>query len=613
MARPEAEVRVPELLRALAALDGLLDASPTAELVTQAPGDVAPRIRAVADALGLDRFDEWLLLTALAPELDARYQRATVQDALALLCSTPAARLSGARHLQPGAPLMRERALELVGRERPAPARELVLDEGVFAFLLEQPIDPRLAGCRLAWPSHTLAGLALEPETMERLLRVARAARAGDPLRVVFHGPPGSGRRAAADALAAELGARLLTAPAGAVEATGLAALAREARLRDAVLFVEWTAGDEPPPPSPGDPPRFVLACERPPRAQPGVRTVGFPIPSHERRQAAWQRATGLPAAELAEVAARFRLTQGEIAAAAEIARDLAAGGDGPVGRPELFAAARARCGRILSDHARRIEPRFDWSDVVLPDDALSQLRELCAQAAYRHVVHEDWGFDAKLGKGVTALFSGASGTGKTMAAEVLAHELGLDLYAIDLSQLVSKYIGETEKNLHRIFEEAAATSAILFFDEADALFGKRSEVKDAHDRYANVEISYLLQKMEEFEGIVILASNLRQNIDAAFLRRLQHIVEFPLPDAEQRRQIWRGVFPAAAPLAPDVDLGVLARELDLTGGSIRSVAVGAAFAAARDGRVIRRTHLAHAARREYSKLGRPWEEPAWA
>jgi DNA polymerase III delta prime subunit len=612
MGGPEPELRVPELLRALALLDGLRDPSPAAGLVAQAPGDVAPRIRAVADALGLDRFDEWLLLSALAPELDARYERPTGQAALSLLCATPEARLAGGRRLLPGAPLYREGVLQPAGRERPAPARELVLDEGVLAFLLEQPIDPRLAGCRLAWPSHTLAALALEAETSGRLQRLARAARAGEPLCAVFHGPPGSGRRAAADALAAELGAPLLTAPAGTVDALGLPPLAREARLRGAVLFVEWTA-DEEPPPAPASLHRFVLACGRAPRAQPGVRAIAFPVPSHERRLAAWRGATGLPEAELTEVAARFRLTQGEIAAAADIAGDLAAASDRPIGRDELFAAARARCGRILSDHAHRIEPRFDWSDVVLPDDVLAQLRELCSQAAYRHVVHEDWGFDAKLGKGLTALFSGASGTGKTMAAEVLAHELGLDLYAIDLSQLVSKYIGETEKNLHRIFEEAAATSAILFFDEADALFGKRSEVKEAHDRYANVEISYLLQKMEEFEGIVILASNLRQNIDAAFLRRLQHIVEFPLPDAEHRRRIWQGVFPAAAPLAPDVDLALLARELDLTGGSIRSVAVGAAFAAAADGRVIGRAHLAHAARREYAKLGRPWEEPAWA
>jgi SpoVK/Ycf46/Vps4 family AAA+-type ATPase len=209
----------------------------------------------------------------------------------------------------------------------------------------------------------------------------------------------------------------------------------------------------------------------------------------------------------------------------------------------------------------------------------------------------------------LNALFSGPPGTGKTMAAEVIAKELQLDLYQIDLSQVVSKYIGETEKNLHRIFAEAQSSNAILFFDEADALFGKRSEVKDAHDRYANIEIGYLLQKMEEYEGIAILATNLRQHLDEAFTRRMQFIVEFPFPDEESRRRIWQVTFPVETPMAAEVDFSLLAREIKLAGGNIKNIGLAAAFYAASDGGVVGLQHLVQAARREFQKLGRTWNE----
>jgi SpoVK/Ycf46/Vps4 family AAA+-type ATPase len=234
-------------------------------------------------------------------------------------------------------------------------------------------------------------------------------------------------------------------------------------------------------------------------------------------------------------------------------------------------------------------------------------LREICVQVRHRRTVLETWGFDKHLamGKGVNVLFAGQSGTGKTMAAEIIAADLGLELYKVDLSGMVSKYIGETEKNLDKVFTAAREANAILFFDEADALFGKRSEVKDAHDRYANIEVGYLLQKMEEYDGIVILASNLRKNLDDAFVRRLHVAIDFPFPEEPDRRRIWRKVFPADAPLGPDVDLDHLAKQFKLAGGNIRNIALLSAYLAAEDGEVIGMNQIVRAIKREYQKLGK--------
>jgi SpoVK/Ycf46/Vps4 family AAA+-type ATPase len=249
----------------------------------------------------------------------------------------------------------------------------------------------------------------------------------------------------------------------------------------------------------------------------------------------------------------------------------------------------------------------YVWGDLILPAAQMDVLKNICSQVRYKYVVYEEWGFAKKLsrGKGVNILFSGPPGTGKTMAAEVIANELGLELYKIDLSAVVSKYIGETEKNLQAIFDGAYLSNAILFFDEADALFGKRSEVKDAHDRYANIEISYLLQKMEEYDGVVVLATNLKNNIDEAFARRVGTWVEFVFPEVSLRERIWETIFPKDMPIQKNIDFSFLARKFQLAGGNIKNIAVASAFLAAEKAQAVGMEHIIPSVKRELAKLGK--------
>ena len=264
---------------------------------------------------------------------------------------------------------------------------------------------------------------------------------------------------------------------------------------------------------------------------------------------------------------------------------------------------------RGLDDLAQRIASPASWDDLVLPEAQRGILREIAMHVRQRTKVYQHWGFAGKgeRGLGISALFAGASGTGKTMAAEVLANELRLDLYRIDLSSVVSKYIGETEKNLRRVFDAAEAGGSILLFDEADALFGKRSEVKDSHDRYANIEVGYLLQRMEAYRGLAILTTNLKNSLDTAFMRRIRFVVHFPFPDAAQRAEIWRRVFPKTTPTS-GLNVESLAR-LNVAGGNIRNIALNAAFLAADADEPVCGAHVLRAARAEYAKLEKPLTE----
>jgi hypothetical protein len=318
------------------------------------------------------------------------------------------------------------------------------------------------------------------------------------------------------------------------------------------------------------------------------------------------ERVTGLGAVRH-EPAAVFQLSPEQVERAARTAHQQALLAGGPLTAAHLLHGARAQNTSGLERLARRIEPGVGWDDLVLPPPVSARLRELAARARHRDRVLGDWNMrpGGGRGRGVMALFAGDSGTGKTMSAEVIAGALGLDLYTVDLATVVDKYVGETEKNLERIFTEAAGVNAVLLFDEADAVFGKRSEVKDAHDRYANVESAYLLQRMESFDGLAVLATNLRANLDEAFTRRLDLVVDFPLPEAEQRVALWDRCLGPAVPRGDDLDLAFCGRAFELAGGDIRSAAVTAAYLAAEAGHGVGMRELVAAVGREYRKLGR--------
>ncbi|MBT0665987.1 ATP-binding protein [Geobacter pelophilus] len=623
-------------------------------------GSELPLCRIAAE-FGLSPFEVGALVICLAPEVDSRYQRLygylhdditrqlpTPGLILNLLSASPDEKLAGRKAFSADSPLFRHRLLSHVASPDDAGhsslSRPLRIDGRIAAFLLGgEGLDERISGfAKLCRDDHNLDLITLVQAEQKRLHKyVWRHSRRkqgnGRGLVLYFHGPEGTGRSAMAKGICHDLGIPLLAVDIARMPSSesafqeAVAAILREALLQSAGLcldnfdllltddadrrrlscLVEALGNVSQPAFILGNSPLKVVGMFR------GAHflSVEFPTPDLGQRKDFWSRegAKGLRVAagvDYGALAGRFRFTPGQIRHAVTAAADLA-GWQHPespqITEDDLYTACRRHSNPKLSELACKIVPKYGWDDLVLPPDRISQLEELCRHSKYRHVVYGEWGFDRKLsyGKGLSALFTGPPGTGKTMAAEVIANDLQLDLYKIDLSQVVSKYIGETEKNLDRIFTEATTGNAILFFDEADALFGKRSEVKDAHDRYANIETGYLLQKMEEYEGIAILATNLRGNMDEAFVRRIQFIVEFPFPQEQERLAIWQKIWPEDVPRGELLDLELIARRFEIAGGNIRNIAISAAFLAAGEGGGVAMTHLMQATRREYQKIGK--------
>lgn len=595
-----------------------------------------PALLTIARQLQLTPFESDLLLLCAAVELDpafgvlcaaalgARAERAQPTFGLAL-GALPGGHWSA---LTPTAPLRRLHLIELGagGGLTDAPLRieERVLHAVVGVDYLDERLATVVAPAEERTPE-VASQRALADELAALLAPGGRDA----PVPVVqLLGKDASAKLEVASAAARSGGRRLATLSARALPAaTGdLAALARlwnrEAVLGGHLLLVDCDRG------GPGDGaavhrfidrlavPVLIAARERLRDLVRPALVLDVPRPTAREQHALWagglarqvERGPEEPPAAREELASRLAAHFDLGASAVEAACASAAGrvARGEPLRGALWTAARAQARARLDDLAQRIEARAGWRDLVLPAPQLAILRQVSVHARQRTRVYEAWGLGGQGGRGlgISALFSGPSGTGKTLAAEVIAAELELDLFRIDLSQVVSKYIGETEKNLRSVFDAAEEGGAILLFDEADALFGKRSEVKDSHDRFANIEIGYLLQRMEAYRGLAILTTNLRSALDSAFLRRIRFFVQFPFPSAAERREIWRRVFPAAVPTAP-LDLELLTR-LNVAGGTIRSIAVNAAFLAADAGEPVRMEHLLRAAEIEYAKLERP-------
>jgi hypothetical protein len=528
--------------------------------------------------------------------------------------------------VSPAGPLRYWRLVD-VGAGSSLTSSPLRIDERVLHFLTGlDPWDDRLAGTIRPLgetsepiPSH----LALAERIASAFTGIDTADGQVFPVVQLCGGDPAAKRSIAASACAT-LGLRVQVLgaadlPTGASELAELIRLwEREAALSGSALLVNADDLDGSDPAHENALTRLadevrgvVILAVRERRMVRERRLLAFDVPRPDRDEqgALWRAALGSEAAarldgQLDAVISQFQLGIGGILSAGSQLGVFGGLGETSNGH-SLWDACRAQSRPRLEGLAQRIEPVADWNDLVLPAAQKDVLREVAAQVRRRQVVYEQWGFAGRgsRGLGVSALFSGPSGTGKTMAAEVLARELRLDLYRIDLSTVVSKYIGETEKNLRRVFDAADEGGAILLFDEADALFGKRSEVKDSHDRYANIEVSYLLQRMEAYRGLAILTTNLKDSLDSAFLRRLRFVVQFPFPDVEQRAEIWRRIFPDLTP-TEGLDVEKLAR-LGVAGGTIRNIALSAAFLAADEGTPVRMAHLLRAARSEYVKLER--------
>jgi hypothetical protein len=580
----------------------------------------------LADAgarLGLDALDAAVLSVCAAPELHPRFGRlyAYLQDDVTRRLPSPrlAAELlldGGVRRedvlacFEPRARLMRLGAVRLLAPDPTLPLadRPLKLADRLAAFLLGAAAIADGAGTVRLRRVAAGDGAVDRPDAAER---VARLLRAGSRLPLVICGPDAASVLAkAAQAPLVLLGARELEH----AEALGDAVLC--AALEGALLCIDELADL-----APAERTRLLRALED--RGEQTVllarsgaealalseRTalrVDVPMPSFAERDAAWRRYGA--SEQTRDVAAKFRLSLEQIRDGAEVSLVSArAGGRDEPTPEELDLGARHASSSRLGELAARLEPAFGSDDLVLPERQRDLLRAISAYLRHRDRVLSEWGYERTVARsqGLKVLFAGESGTGKTMAAQVLAAELGLDLFRVDLATVVSKYIGETEKNLDRIFAAADGSNAVLFFDEADALFGKRSEVSDSHDRYANIEVAYLLQRMEGYPGAVILATNFKQNIDDAFVRRLDFVIDFPFPEAPDRRRIWRLLLPREAPVDADLDLDFLATQFKLSGGAIRNCSLAAAFQAADEDTPIGMRHLVRAVAQEYGKQGR--------
>ena len=585
----------------------------------------------LAEALGLGQQETDLVLYLLAGETDPRFARvwAFLQDDVQRRYLTPGLveQLSDLPRsgrsitdiramLSAEAPLLQHRVVSLSEPQRPLLERPMKLDDRVVDFLLgRDTLDRQLMPFLEPWPYPQPRLRTLRPEALRQLMKHPSSVLALPPMKLT--GEPGNDHDLW---LARKRGQNLLRVDTEKWLKTpdwqgSLDALRREQRLQKALVSVPRT--EQVPPEQlsallEAVPDDLILQAETLGAPAPAVE-ISLPEPSPEIRESAWHQhlprhwLDRQPGGLVPDLALRYRLTPANIAGISQRLRHHLQLNPDFHGE-DLRALCKSSAAESMNSGAQRMDIGQVWDQLILPKASKRLLEELVLRASHQQRVLRNWDMAQLFGQqpGLSALFVGPSGTGKTMAAGVLAKELGLELYRIDLATVVSKYIGETEKNLQSIFDQAARADVVLFFDEADALFGKRSEVKDAHDRYANIETSYLLQKIEAHSGICILASNLAQNIDEAFMRRIQVVVEFPFPGPKEREGIWNQLLTTSAPIRDDLDLPFLSRQFELTGANIKNILLLAGCYAAGEQQPIGMDHLVRAIAREYNKLGKP-------
>lgn len=582
--------------------------------------EAPPTLDRVCKEFNLSAFERDVLLLCAGVELDPEFNEICSRDPqyqhlLQPTFHTALANLADAHWavITPASPLRFWRLIEVDRRDQTLANSPLRLDERVLHYLVGADyLDERLSN---------FFQLLRAPKTMppsyrqhaERIMSLW-ADQSGETPIIHLTGDWQSGRSLLAAACCAALDLRLYALnatdiPTNSVERETLLRLwQRESLLlRSALLLVADDADAESLRIARNFARRvgglLLVSGDLDLRSE-AVATVEIDLPQESEQRTIWEESLGPLAArlngQLDEVVSQFHFDPERIRSVARAVRESATETEV---EKALWRECRVESRIPLKELAECIEPKAKWDDLVLPNEHMQTLGEIAAQVRQRMKVYESWGFAMRndRGLGITALFAGPSGTGKTLAAEVLAHELELDLHRIDLSQVVSKYIGDTEKNLRAVFNAAEQTGAVLLFDEADALFGKRSEVRDSHDRYANIEVSYLLQRMEAYRGLAILTSNKRGSLDPAFLRRLRFVITFPFPDGPQRAKIWARIFPPETP-TQDLDVLKLAR-LNVAGGNIRNIALNAAFLAADMNEPVQMSHLLRTARSECSKI----------
>lgn len=621
----------------------------TSDEDTKEMAEDLPGLENLVKLFNLDETEKKALLILLAPEIDPKYERiyAYIQDDLNrkyatirlmsfLLSGNGNAKNKILAHFLPNFPLQKFSLVKICDGpdEVPYIHRPLRIEESVKNYIIQlYRLDERIKSfCRLTPPLNNGENLS---KSKDLLVGIKEGIQRKKRFLVHLYGPSDSEKRNTALVIASQLGYGLLTVntPIARQNFQSFEELFRilfresmlsgsliyfdnfdsvfedekyllhESMLFDVLDELSWlTFFSSRKQWKPKHLPREILFAEHP-----------FPHPAYDESIRLWkenlEEVDGALAREVGSGPAQlFKFTEGEIEEVVRIVKAFKYTGQ-KIDKKLVYDVCRERVSAELNNLAQNLRLPYRLGDIVLLDEQKKQLENIISSYRNQYKVFEDWGFKRLfLSSGISALFTGPPGTGKTMAAAIMANEMGLDLYRIDLSRIVSKYIGETEKNLAKIFDAADGSGVILFFDEADALFGKRTAVRDAHDRYANIEVSYLLQRIEEYNGPVILASNFRRNIDEAFVRRIHFVLEFPFPDERMRESIWAKVFPPQAPMDNNIDFKFLAKRFKVSGGNIRNIALSSAFFAAEDGCTINMKHVVHGVKSELQKVGKTFE-----